>query len=90
MSSVCAQSDLQETFLKYPGSYILDYTIISGPKNTEENCVEWCRNVPECRTVEFTSSLHDCYLHSKTALDVPWFDWMPGYGDSTHYQKMCA
>ena len=52
--------------------------------------MEWCRNVTECRTVNYDSSLWDCDLKNKTALDVSDYDWFTGYSELNLYQKMCA
>ena len=90
MSSECAESDLQETFLRYPGSGILGNNIFEGEKDTEDDCVDWCNNVTECRTVEFNSLGNNCYLQSKTALDVPVSSWISGVSTYNFYQKMCA
>ena len=90
MSSECAESDLQETFLRYPGSAILGNNIFESEKDTEDDCVDWCNNVTECRTVEYDSRSNKCYLQSKTALDVPVTSWITGINTYNLYQKMCA
>ena len=64
--------------------------MIHSRKDTEEDCVEWCNNVTECRTVEFDAWRNNCYLQSKTVLDVPVSAWNTGYRYLNHYQKMCA
>ena len=90
MSSECAESDLQETFLRYPGSAILGNNIFDSEKDTEDDCVDWCNNVTECRTVEYDSRSNNCYLQSKTALDVPVTSWITGINTYNLHQKMCA
>ena len=64
--------------------------IFGSEKDTEEDCLEWCNNVPECRTLEYHSWSHDCYLHSKTALDDPVNSWITEINGYNFYQKMCA
>ena len=89
-SSECAEDDLQETFLKYPGSYISSYNTNYGFRDDEGSCMEWCRSVTECRTVEYRSSFDSCYLQSVTALGVPESAWITGESEFNIYQKMCA
>ena len=62
----------------------------SRVKDTAEDCVEWCRNVTECRTVDYILSMGYCSLRNKTALDVASYDWVTGDSDTNLYQKMCA
>ena len=64
--------------------------MFESEKDTEEDCVQWCNNVAECRTVEYDSWSNNCYLQSKTALDVAWYAWITGDSDTNFYQKMCA
>ena len=64
--------------------------IFDGPVDTEEDCVDWCRNVTECRTVEKDSWTNGCYLQSQTALDLPASALFTGYIKYNLYQKMCA
>ena len=52
--------------------------------------MEWCRNVTECRTVDYNSEGDYCYLHDKTALDVPVSAWLTGSVSNNHYQRVCA
>ena len=59
-------------------------------RDDEGGCVEWCRNVKECRTVEYDSWFNDCYFQSKAVLDVPSNAWFTGYFNYHFYQKMCA
>ena len=54
----------------------------------EGSCVEWCRNVAECRTVEYMHN--NCFLQSKTVLDVPVNKWFTGISIYNTYQKKCA
>ena len=89
-SSECADNDLQETFLKYPGSFILGYNMDYSRRPDEGSCVEWCRNLAECRTVEYYSMHNNCFLQSKTVLDVPVNKWFTGISNYNTYQKMCA
>ena len=62
----------------------------SRVKDTAEDCVEWCRNVTECRSVNYLSSFTYCSLKSKTALDVAWYQWFTGDSGYNYYQRMCA
>ena len=55
----------------------------------EGSCVEWCRSVTECRTVEYYSSFSSCFLQNKTVLDVPVDSWLTN-SLYNFYQKMCA
>ena len=64
--------------------------IFSSPKDTDKDCVDWCRSVTECRTVDYYSSGNYCYLQSKTTLEVPADEWVTVFSEYNHYQKMCA
>ena len=90
VSSECAQSDLQGTFLKYPGALLLGVSLITKITENEEDCVEVCRKVPVCRTVVYDTFWHYCSTHNKTALDVPDSLWITGGGINNVYQPMCA
>ena len=88
-SSECAEDDLQETFIKYLDSYIEGYNMDVNVRDDEGSCLEWCRSVTECRTVDY--NLYSvCFLQDKTALDVPVGYWITGDSALNHYQKMCA
>ena len=87
--SASARNDLQKTFLKYPGSFTVGNHMDTAYPETEESCMEWCRNVIYCRTVEY-SVWWTCFLQNKTVLDVPVSAWVTGDSDYNHYQKMCA
>ena len=52
--------------------------------------MEWCRNVTECRTVEYMIFMDYCSLQNKTALDVASYDWVTGNSGTNTYQRMCA
>ena len=56
----------------------------------EGSCVEWCRSLTECRTVEYASLYKKCSIQKKTPLDVPPFEWNTGFSNFSLYQKMCA
>ena len=87
-SSECAEADLQKTFLKYPGSYIIGYAVDYRKEDDEGSCLEWCGSVTECRTVEYRYDV--CILQSRAVLEVPVSDWYTGNNGHNHYQKMCA
>ena len=62
----------------------------SSRKDTAEDCMEWCRNVTECRTVDYIPSVGYCSLQNKTALDFAWYAWVTGDSNTNFYQKTCA
>ena len=68
----------------------MNNNLFESHTDTEEDCVEWCNNVTECRTVEFNSWGNNCFLQNKTVLDVPASAWITGVSAYGHYQKMCA
>ena len=88
-SSECAEDDLQETFIKYLDSYIEGYNMDVHVRDDEGSCLEWCRSVTECRTVDYNLN-SVCFLQDKTALDVPVRYWITEDRALNHYQKMCA
>ena len=88
-SSECAQSDLQKTFLKYPHSFIDGYTFEFDRKASEE-CLQWCHNVPKCRSVVYAVGPNVCFLQNVTVLDVPSDRWLTRARITNHYQPMCA
>ena len=90
LSSECALSDLQDTFLKYPGALLLGGSLMTQTKENEEGCVEICRKMPVCRTVVYDTFWHYCSTHNKTAMDVPDSLWITGGGINNAYQPMCA
>ena len=59
-------------------------------KYTAEDCMEWCRNVTECRTVDYILSIGYCSLQIKTALDAAWYAWVTRESNTNFYQKTCA
>ena len=89
-SSECEQSDLQRTFLEYPGSFIAGHNTETIESLSLEDCLEQCRNHVECRTVDFDQDSFMCYTQTKTKLDAPATDWYTGYSEYSLYQKMCA
>ena len=90
LSSACAQSDLQRTFLEYPGSFISGYNTQIIASQSLEECLEQCRNNVECRTVEYDHTASKCYPQTKTKLDVSASDWHTWNSAVSLYQKMCA
>ena len=58
--------------------------------DTEEDCLDLCRNAKECRTMEYNSLTKHCYLQTLTALDISEFYWFTGKSGYNYYQKMCA
>ena len=64
-SSECAQSGLQKDFLKYPGVYLKSF-IADDTLPTEEDCLEWCRNVQTSRGAIFSSRSESCALMDTT------------------------
>ena len=89
-SSECEQSDLQRTFLEYPGSFIAGHNTETIESLSLEDCLEQCRNHVECRTVDYDQDRSMCYTQTKTKLDAPATDWYTGYSEYSLYQKMCA
>ena len=90
LSSECALSDLQDTFLKYPGALLLGGSLMTQTKENEEGCVEICRKMPVCRTVVYDTLWHYCFIHNKTVLDVPDSQWITERVLNNAYQPMCA
>ena len=64
-SSEYEQSALQKEFLKYPGVYLKSFTA-DDTLPTEEDCLEWCRNVQTCRGAIFSSRSESCALMDTT------------------------
>ena len=89
-SSECALSDLQDGFLEYPQSMMSGSGIDHGEKASDEDCMQWCRSVTGCRSIDYNVDTHRCFLYNVTVLDVPPSDWFPGLSADNHYQKMCA
>ena len=89
-SSECADNDLQETFLKYPGSYISFPSVVPISSDDERSCVEWCRSVKDCHNVYYTISVNYCYTLSTKSVDVVESNWVSGDSSYNYYQKMCA
>ena len=89
-SSECALSDLQDGFLEYPQSMMRSSSIDHGEKASDEDCMQWCRSVTGCRSIDYNFDTRDCFLHNVTVLDVPASDWFVGLYTVSHYQKMCA
>ena len=89
-SPECAQSDLQKTFLKYPHSYIDGYNFEYDHKASEEDCLQWCHNVPKCRSVVYAVGPNVCFLQNVTVLDIPSDSWLTRSPIYKYYQAMCA
>ena len=89
-SSECALSDLQDDFLEYPQSDMSVFGMDEGKKTSDEDCMQWCRSVTGCRSIDYNFDTRDCFLHNVTVLDVPASDWFVGVYTASDYQKMCA
>jgi len=89
-SSECALSDLQDDFLKYPQSEMSGSSMAEGYKERDDDCMQWCRSVTGCRSIDYNFDTLDCFLYNVTVLDVPASDWFVGLYTVSHYQKMCA
>ena len=59
-------------------------------KESEEDCEEFCRQVPVCRSVVYDTFRSLCSIQNQTALDVPDSLWITGGGINNVYQPMCA
>ncbi|KAK7496667.1 hypothetical protein BaRGS_00012074 [Batillaria attramentaria] len=72
----CSPSNLQTTFLRYPGAAIDHHNIASIGGTSATQCKELCLQQPTCRTFDFRASDGSCSLQAVTRLDVSPAYWL--------------
>ena len=88
--SECAESDLQRTFLEFPGSYIQDTVTESVSSLSLDLCLEQCRSMTSCRTLVYDHSNSVCHVHMMNIMELAWGALMSDNFNFSLYQKMCA
>ncbi|KAK7504857.1 hypothetical protein BaRGS_00003885 [Batillaria attramentaria] len=82
--ALCAYTDLQPTFIKYPG-----YAIDGFNMKSSEDCMDQCIANPRCRSMEHvTTSKGACRLQPVTKLGAADSVWR-AYSDWNYYQRTC-
>ena len=69
---------------------LLGDSLMTQSKESEEDCVEFCRKVPVCRSVVYDTFRNYCFIHNMTVLDDPDSMWLTGGDINNAYQPMCA
>ncbi len=61
MSSECSEEDRQRIFLLYPSMYNKAKPQNATMKTTLEECLETCRDRPDCYFINFNKSRGNCF-----------------------------
>ena len=83
----CAENDLQDSLLEYPGRCIEGSNIYWITDQTLDSCKVQCLTTPQCRSLEFFNG-YVCTGASVTALQA-WSSWNR-YDGCSYFQRACA